>query len=86
MADAGIANGMPSGVTDFVVVSYSQNPPPPHPSCVYQILKALVKGYPDRLNLLISAPVSSIVEIVMVSAFVSVGIHPPKDPNIANIV
>jgi hypothetical protein len=29
------------------------------------MLKALVKGYPDRLQLLLSAPVSSIVQFVM---------------------
>jgi CRAL/TRIO domain len=30
-----------------------------------KLLKALVKGYPDRLQVLISAPISSIVQFVM---------------------
>ena len=30
-----------------------------------RVLKALVKGYPDRLQLLVSAPVSSIIQFVM---------------------
>jgi hypothetical protein len=29
------------------------------------VLKALVKGYPDRLNVLLSAPVGSIIQFVM---------------------
>jgi hypothetical protein len=64
MADAGI-RCMPKGVTDFVVVSDSSSPPPPNPTFMIKMLKALVKGYPDRLNLLCSAPVSSIVQFVM---------------------
>jgi hypothetical protein len=65
MADAGIRYGMRHKVTDFVVISHSHNPPPPNPPFAYQMLRGLVKGYPDRLHLLISAPVSSIVEICM---------------------
>lgn len=64
MADAGI-KGMPKGVTDFVCVSESSYPPPPNPTFMIRLLKALVRGYPDRLNLLVSAPVSSIVQFVM---------------------
>lgn len=64
MADVGIA-GMPMGVTDFVCISHSHKPPPPNPPFAYQMLRGLVKGYPDRLNVLISAPVSSIVEFCM---------------------
>lgn len=64
VADAGIKY-MPEGVTDFVVVSDSNSPPPPVPSFMINVLKALVRGYPDRLNVLLSAPVSSIIQFVM---------------------
>ena len=64
MADAGI-RCMPEGVTDFVCVSESSSPPPPNPTFMIKMLKALVKGYPDRLNVLLSAPVSTIVQFVM---------------------
>uniref|UniRef100_A0A7S2GX91 CRAL-TRIO domain-containing protein n=1 Tax=Helicotheca tamesis TaxID=374047 RepID=A0A7S2GX91_9STRA len=64
LADAGI-RAMPANVTDFVCVSDSASPPPPNPSFMIGMLKALVKGYPDRLNLLVSAPVSSIIQFVM---------------------
>jgi CRAL/TRIO domain len=64
MADVGI-KAMPEGVTDFVCVADSSSPPPPNPTFMIKMLKALVKGYPDRLNLLVSAPVSSIVQFVM---------------------
>jgi hypothetical protein len=30
-----------------------------------RMLKGLVRGYPDRLNMLVSAPISSIVQFVM---------------------
>lgn len=64
LADAGIRN-MPEGVTDFVCVADSYSPPPPNPAFMIKLLKALVKGYPDRLHVLISAPISSIVQFVM---------------------
>eukprot|EP00525_Craspedostauros_australis_P012526 CAMPEP_0198117254 /NCGR_PEP_ID=MMETSP1442-20131203/17474_1 /TAXON_ID= /ORGANISM="Craspedostauros australis, Strain CCMP3328" /LENGTH=334 /DNA_ID=CAMNT_0043775271 /DNA_START=149 /DNA_END=1153 /DNA_ORIENTATION=+ len=64
MADIGIKN-MPKGVTDFVCISDSSYPPPPNPTFMIKMLKALVRGYPDRLQLLLSAPVSSIVQFVM---------------------
>ena len=64
IADAGI-RCMPEGVTDFVVVSDSNSPPPPVPSFMIAVLKALVRGYPDRLGVLISAPVGSIIQFVM---------------------
>mmetsp|Transcript_3892 Transcript_3892/g.10189 ORF Transcript_3892/g.10189 Transcript_3892/m.10189 type:complete len:334 (+) Transcript_3892:96-1097(+) len=64
MADAG-TKCMPDGVTDFICVSESSSPPPPNPTYMIKLLKALVKGYPDRLNVLLSAPVSSIVQYVM---------------------
>lgn len=64
MADAGI-KCMPEGVTDFICISESSSPPPPNPTFMIKMLKALVKGYPDRLNVLLSAPVSSIVQFVM---------------------
>jgi hypothetical protein len=64
MADAGI-RCMPTGVTDFVCLSDSSYPPPPNPTFMIKMLKALVRGYPDRLSLLMSAPVSSIVQCVM---------------------
>mmetsp|Transcript_26763 Transcript_26763/g.56891 ORF Transcript_26763/g.56891 Transcript_26763/m.56891 type:complete len:338 (-) Transcript_26763:379-1392(-) len=64
VADAGI-KCMPEGVTDFVVVSDSNSPPPPVPSFMINVLKALVRGYPDRLSVLLSAPVSSIIQFVM---------------------
>ena len=64
MSDAGI-KCMPEGVTEFICVSESSYPPPPNPTFMIKMLKALVKGYPDRLNVLLSAPVSSIVQFVM---------------------
>ena len=64
LTDVGI-RGMPKETTDFVVIADSSSPPPPNPSYMIEMLKALVKGYPDRLGLLISAPISSIVQFVM---------------------
>ena len=64
MVDAAI-KCMPEGVTEFICVSESSYPPPPNPTFMIKMLKALVKGYPDRLNILMSAPVSSIVQFVM---------------------
>ena len=64
MADAGI-KCMPPGITDFCVVAESSYPPPPNPTFMINTLKALVRGYPDRLDILYSAPVSSIVQFVM---------------------
>ncbi|KAL7563723.1 hypothetical protein ACA910_020413 [Epithemia clementina (nom. ined.)] len=64
MADAGI-RAMPDGITDFVCICESSYPPPPNPTYLINVLKALVRGYPDRLKLLVSAPVSSIVQFVM---------------------
>jgi len=64
LADAGIRS-MPDGVTDFVVVSESSYPPPPNPTFMIKMLKALVRGYPDRLNLLLSAPTVSVIQFVM---------------------
>jgi hypothetical protein len=64
LADAGIRN-MPKGVTDFVCIADSASPPPPNPTYMVRMLKGLVKGYPDRLNMLVSAPISTIVQFVM---------------------
>lgn len=64
IADAGI-RAMPKHVTDFVCLSDSTSPPPPNPTFMINMLKALVRGYPDRLNLLVSAPVGSIIQFVM---------------------
>lgn len=64
LADTGIKM-MPDGVTDFLCISESSYPPPPNPTFMIKMLKALVRGYPDRLSLLFSAPVSSIVQFVM---------------------
>ena len=64
LADAGV-RCMPHSVTDFVCISESSYPPPPNPTFMIKMLKALVRGYPDRLNLLMNAPVSSIVQFVM---------------------
>jgi hypothetical protein len=64
IADAGI-KAMPDDVTDFVVVAESSYPPPPNPTFMIKLLQALVCGYPDRLKILYSAPVSSIVQFVM---------------------
>jgi len=64
LADTGI-RAMPKGVTDFVVVSDSNSPPPPNPQFMINVLKALVRGYPDRLSMLLSAPVGSIIQFVM---------------------
>ncbi|CAJ1966314.1 unnamed protein product [Cylindrotheca closterium] len=64
LADAGI-RAMPEGVTDFICISDSSYPPPPNPTFLIKLLKALVKGYPDRLSALWSAPVSSVIQFVM---------------------
>jgi len=64
IADAGI-KCMPEGVTDFVIISDSYSPPPPVPSFMINVLKALVRGYPDRLSVLVSAPVGSIIQFLM---------------------
>jgi hypothetical protein len=64
LADVGI-RAMPEGTTEFVVLSDSTSPPPPNPSFMIGMLKGLVKGYPDRLGFLMSAPVSSIIQFVM---------------------
>ena len=64
LADVGV-RCMPEGITDFICISDSSSPPPPNPTFMIKMLKALVRGYPDRLNVLISAPVSSIVQCVM---------------------
>jgi len=64
MSDSGI-KCMPEGITDFICISETSSPPPPNPTFMIKMLKALVKGYPDRLNMLLSAPVSSIVQFVM---------------------
>lgn len=63
-ADTGVSC-MPSGVTDFVVVSDSASPPPPNPQFMIGLLTALVKGFPDRLHELISCPVGKIIQTVM---------------------
>lgn len=64
LAEEGI-KVMPEGITDFVVLSDSNSPPPPNPQFMMNLLDALVKGYPDRLQLLISCPVGSIIQFVM---------------------
>jgi len=64
LAEEGI-KVMPEGITDFVVLSDSNSPPPPNPQFMMNLLDALVKGYPDRLKLLISCPVGSIIQFVM---------------------
>lgn len=64
LADVGISC-MPKGITGFVVVSDSGSPPPPHPVFMIGLLKALVKGFPDRLSLLVSAPVHHIIQTIM---------------------
>jgi len=64
LADAGV-RCMPGNVTDFVCISESSYPPPPNPTFMIKMLKALVRGYPDRLSMLMNAPVSSIVQFVM---------------------
>lgn len=64
MSDTGIKY-MPEGVTEFVCISDSSYPPPPNPTFMIKMLKALVRGYPDRLHSLMSAPCSSIVQFVM---------------------
>lgn len=56
---------MPKGVTDFVVIADSNSPPPPNPTFMLNLLSALVKGYPDRLNHLVSCPVGTIIQTVM---------------------
>lgn len=64
LADAAV-KAMPEGVTDFVCIADSAYPPPPNPAVLIKILKAMVKGFPDRLNSLDSAPVSSVIQFVM---------------------
>ncbi len=56
---------MGPGVTDFVVLSDSNSPPPPNPQFMLNLLSALVKGYPDRLHELVSCPVGTIIQSVM---------------------
>lgn len=56
---------MPEGATDFVVISDSNSPPPPHPQFMINVLNALTKGFPDRLNLLVSCPVGTIIQMIM---------------------
>lgn len=56
---------MPKGVTDFVVIADSNSPPPPNPTFMLNLLSALVKGYPDRLNHLASCPVGTVIQTVM---------------------
>jgi len=63
LADAGIAS-MPKRVTEFICISDSSSPPPPNPSFMIGLLKTLVRGYPDRLHMLCSAPVGSIIQFV----------------------
>jgi hypothetical protein len=64
LADIGI-KAMPNGVTDFVVIADSNSPPPPNPTFMLNLLSALVKGYPDRLNHLVSCPVGTVIQTVM---------------------
>ena len=64
MSDFAIST-MPANVTDFVVVSDSSSPPPPSPSFLIEMIKGLVKGYPDRLNKLYSAPMGGVLSTVM---------------------
>lgn len=64
LADAGI-RAMPKDVTEFVVIADSTSPPPPNPTFMINLLKAFVRGYPDRLHKLHSAPISSIIQFVM---------------------
>jgi hypothetical protein len=64
LVDAAV-RAMPEGITEFVVISDSTSPPPPHPRYMIGMLKCLVKGYPDRLSMLMSAPVSSNVQFIM---------------------
>jgi len=56
---------MPKDCTDFCVLSDSNSPPPPNPTFMINTLKALVRGYPDRLSMLASAPIGSIIQFVM---------------------
>jgi len=56
---------MPEDTTDFCIISESSSPPPPNPTYMIKLLKALVRGYPDRLHQLLSAPVVGIVQFVM---------------------
>mmetsp|Transcript_32315 Transcript_32315/g.36772 ORF Transcript_32315/g.36772 Transcript_32315/m.36772 type:complete len:399 (-) Transcript_32315:251-1447(-) len=63
--DAAVRCGMPRGITDFCIISHSYKPPPPNPKALYKMLNGLVKGYPDRMRVLISAPVSKVVQFVM---------------------
>ncbi|GMI10652.1 hypothetical protein TrLO_g8999 [Triparma laevis f. longispina] len=56
---------MPPGVTDFVVVADSTTPPPPSPGFLISTLKGLVRGYPDRLKMLYTAPLGSVISTVL---------------------
>lgn len=64
ISDIGITR-MPKGVTDFAIVADSSSPPPPHPTFLVSLMNALVKGFPDRLGTLTSAPTPSIMQFVM---------------------
>ena len=55
---------MPNTITSFVAIADSTAPPPPNPEYMIKMMKALVKGYPDRLGLLVSSPISGIVQFV----------------------
>jgi hypothetical protein len=65
LADVGIQTGMPPGVTEFVAICHCTGSPPPHPKFAFRLVNALTKGFPDRLHVLWSAPVSSIVDTFM---------------------
>jgi hypothetical protein len=60
MVDAAIKL-MPKGVTDFVVVVDTSSVPPPSPTFLVAVLQGLVRGYPDRLHRLYSAPLGRVV-------------------------
>jgi len=64
LADTGIGC-MSKGTTDFVVIAETSSPPPPHPTFLVSLLNSLIKGFPDRLRCLVSAPTSSIMQVVM---------------------
>jgi len=64
LADTGIRE-MRKGTTDFVVIAETASPPPPHPTFLVSLLNSLIKGFPDRLRCLVSAPTSSIMQVVM---------------------
>eukprot|EP00594_Rhizosolenia_setigera_P007897 CAMPEP_0178969426 /NCGR_PEP_ID=MMETSP0789-20121207/18855_1 /TAXON_ID=3005 /ORGANISM="Rhizosolenia setigera, Strain CCMP 1694" /LENGTH=335 /DNA_ID=CAMNT_0020655569 /DNA_START=46 /DNA_END=1053 /DNA_ORIENTATION=+ len=64
MTDTAISR-LAKGKNEYIVIADTTSPPPPHPGFLVKLVSSLVKGYPDRLGSVISAPTSSIMQFVM---------------------